>query len=142
MPALDLLNELFEPVGGVTIKRMFGGLGVFKGGLMFALVADDVLYFKADETTAPQFVAEGFGQWTYEGRGKSVAMPYWQAPDRLYDEPDEFVTWARAAVAVAERTRKKPKGRKKGAPKPVRATPAAKRAVGKPRAKRKPGREK
>jgi DNA transformation protein len=124
MPAADHLAELFEPVGGVTIKRMFGGLGVFKGGLMFALVADDVLYFKADETTSPRFAAEGFGQWLYEGRGKSVAMPYWQAPDRLYDEADDFADWARAAFEVAVRTQK-PKGGKSA--KPVRKAVAKKK---------------
>jgi DNA transformation protein and related proteins len=106
VPAADLLNELFAPVGGVTIKRMFGGLGVFKGGLMFALVADDVLYFKADATSAPGFEAEGFHQWVYDGHKRPVAMPYWQAPDRLYDDPDQFVDWARTAFAVAERTKK------------------------------------
>ena len=129
MPAADHLAELFEPVGGVTIKRMFGGLGVFKGGLMFALVADDVLYFKADETTSPKFAAEGFGQWLYEGRGKSVAMPYWQAPDRLYDEADDFADWARAAFEVAVRTQKKPKVAKKPA--------MRKAAVKKPAARKK-----
>lgn len=118
MPAVDHLAELFEPVGGVTIKRMFGGLGVFKGGLMFALVADDVLYFKADEATAPRYAAEGFGQWVYEGRGRKVPMPYWQAPERLYDEPDDFAEWARDAFEVALRTQKKPKiGKKVGAAK-------------------------
>jgi DNA transformation protein len=129
VPAVDHLAELFEPVGGVTIKRMFGGLGVFKGGLMFALVADDVLYFKADEMTAPKFAAEGFGQWLYEGRGKSVAMPYWQAPERLYDEPDDFAEWARAAFDVAVRTQKKPKGGKKAgaAKKPARKVAAKKK---------------
>jgi len=131
VPAVDHLAELFEPVGGVTIKRMFGGLGVFKGGLMFALVADDVLYFKADETTAPRFAAEGFGQWLYEGRGKSVAMPYWQAPDRLYDEADDFADWARAAFEVAVRTQKKPKGgeRTSAAGKPARKVAAKKKTA-------------
>ena len=131
MPALDLLNELFEPVGGVTIKRMFGGLGVFKGGLMFALVADDVLYLKADEATAPRFEAEGFHRWVYDGHKRPVAMPYWQAPDRLYDEPDEFVTWARAAFAVAQRKRETSKGGKKGGVKPVRKPVAKKKPASK-----------
>jgi DNA transformation protein len=113
MPAIDLLEELFASVGGVTIKRMFGGLGAFKAGLMFALVSDDVLYFKADETTAPKFAGEGFDQWTYEGRGKRVPMPYWQAPDRLCDEPNDFAEWAKVAFEVAVRTQKKPKAAKK-----------------------------
>jgi DNA transformation protein len=117
MPAVDHLSELFAPVGGVSIRRMFGGLGIFKSGFMFALVADDVLYFKADAVTAAGFEAEGCHQWVYDGHKRPVAMPYWQAPERLYDEPDEFAEWARTAFSVAERTRKqkKPKSGRSGA---------------------------
>lgn len=127
MPAADHLEELFAPLGGVSIRRMFGGLGIFKGGLMFALVADDVLFFKADEETAPRFAAEGFSQWVYEGGSRKVAMPYWQAPDRLYDEPDDFTDWARAAFEVAVRTQKKPKGGRQAAKKPAGKSPAKKK---------------
>ena len=129
MPAVDHLAELFEPVGGVTIKRMFGGLGVFKGGLMFALVADDVLYFKADEMTSQRSAAEGFGQWVYEGRGRKVPMPYWRAPDRLYDEPDDFAEWARIAFDVAVRSQKPKGGKKRDAAKPARTVAAKKPAA-------------
>lgn len=130
MPANELLEDLFAPLGGVSLRRMFGGLGVFKEGLMFALVAADVLYFKGDETTSPKFAAEGFGQWVYPGRDRPVPMPYWQAPDRLFDEPDDFAEWAIAAFDVAKRTQK-PKARKKvAATKPAKAKP-------KPRQKRK-----
>jgi DNA transformation protein and related proteins len=111
----DLLEELFAPVGGVGLRRMFGGIGVFKEGIMFGLVANDVLYMKADETTSPGYAAEDCGPFIYDGmKGKSVAMPYWRLPDRLLDEPDEFRDWADAAFAVAVRTAK-PK--KKKAPK-------------------------
>ncbi len=129
MSASDHLAELFEPLGGVSIRRMFGGLGIFKEGLMFALVTDDVLYFKADSETAPRFEAEGFGQWVYEGGARKVAMPYWQAPERLYDEPDDFADWARAAFAVALRTQKKPKVA--AARKPAAKTPATKKSPAK-----------
>jgi DNA transformation protein len=108
----DQMEELFAVVEGATLRRMFGGVGIFKNGLMFALVADDVLYMKADEATAPRFVAEGFGQWIYPGRGRPVPMPYWQVPDRLFDEPDEFREWAIVAFEVAERTKKQPKAKK------------------------------
>ena len=53
----DLLVDLFETVGKVGFRKMFGGLGVFRHGLMFALVADDTLYLKADETSAIAFKA-------------------------------------------------------------------------------------
>src|SRR5690349_8251068 len=99
----DQLAELFEPVGGVSLRRMFGGIGVFRNGLMFGLVIGDVLFFKADDTTSPAFEAEGYQRWVYDGHKRPVEMPYWQAPERLFDEPDAFTEWALAAYAAAER---------------------------------------
>ena len=124
----ELLDELMEPLGGVTIRRMFGGRGVFKDGLMFALLSSrGVFYFKADEATAPAFEKEGCEQWTPEMQGRAMAMPYWRAPERLIDEPDEFADWARQAFAVALRTQKPAKKAKPAAkakpsvrPKPAR----------------------
>jgi DNA transformation protein len=110
----DHLSDLFAPLHGVMFRKMFGGLGIFKEGLMFALVADDVLYLKAGDTTSPAFVAEGSGQFIYSGMpGKVATMPYWQIPERLLDEPAEFAVWARSAFAVAERAQKQ-KSKKTG----------------------------
>ena len=101
----DLVAELMTPLGGVTIRRMFGGRGVFKDGLMFALVSSrGVFYLKADAETAPAFAAEGCERFAPEMKGRTAAMPYWRAPERLFDEPDEFAEWARAAYAAARRT--------------------------------------
>ena len=128
----DHLEELFAPVGA-TLRKMFGGVGVFKQGLMFALVADDVLYMKADEQTAPKFGAEGFGQWVYRGRDRLVPMPYWQVPDRLFDEPDEFREWALIAFDVAERTKKPAAGRKAAkAAKPAKPAKTPRARLAKP----------
>lgn len=113
----DLLVDLFETVGEVGFRKMFGGLGVFRHGLMFALVADDTLYLKADETSAIAFKAEGYGPFVYDGKDRPIVMPYWRLPERLYDEPDEFRQWALNAFAVAERAKK--------------AKPAPKRKAGK-----------
>jgi DNA transformation protein len=114
----ELLADLFEPVGGVSFRKMFGGMGIFRQGIMFALVSDDVLYLKADETTTADFQAEGSGPFVYHARNKPHVMGYWRLPERLYDEPDEFRDWALAAFAVAERSkedrpkRKRPPKRK------------------------------
>ena len=100
----ELLTDLLEPLGGVTIRRMFGGRGVFKDRLMFALLSSrDVFYFKADAETAPAFEKEGCEQWTPEMGGRKSAMPYWRAPERLFDEPEDFAAWARTAYAAARR---------------------------------------
>jgi DNA transformation protein len=108
----EFLADLFDPIGGVGFRRMFGGLGIFREGLMFALVADDVLYFKTDDETRPAFEAEGCGPFTYRAKDGPRSTSYWRAPERLYDEPDEFRNWAMTAFAVAERSKeKKPKPR-------------------------------
>jgi DNA transformation protein and related proteins len=106
----DYLLELFGPLGGVTMKRMFGGIGIRRNGLMFALSADDVLYFKADEQTIPAFQAEGCGPFIFRSRdGRETATSYWRAPDRLFDDPEAFADFAAAAEAAAIRasTRKR-----------------------------------
>ncbi|MEO8668921.1 MAG: TfoX/Sxy family protein [Bauldia sp.] len=111
------MEELFASIEGTTVRRMFGGLGVFRQGLMYALVADDVLYLKGDAGTQAAFEREDCPQWIYDGKQRPVAMPYWRLPERLYDEPDEFREWALAAFAVAERTAK-PKAGKTAKPGP------------------------
>ena len=58
---VENLQEVFALFGTVTSRRMFGGFGVYHDGLMFALVADDVLYLKADEKSVGAFVGLGFG---------------------------------------------------------------------------------
>ena len=100
----DMLTEALAPLGRVAIRRMFGGGGVYCDGTIIGLVADDVLYLKADETTKGPFEAEGCGPFVYHGKGKPIAMSYWRVPERLLDEPDEMVAWARTALGVARRS--------------------------------------
>ena len=95
------LEELFGGFGPVTIRNMFGGGGVYHDGVMFALIADDTLYLKADETNRADFEAEGMGPFTYTGKRKPVSMSYWELPGALYDDPDAFSEWALKAFDVA-----------------------------------------
>jgi len=129
MADVDHLAELFAPLGGVTFKRMFSGYGIMKDGMMFALISRDELYLKADDAFAERFRAEGARQWQPHMRGKTMAMPYWQVPQRLFDEPEEFAEWAGIAFEVTRRLKaeKKP-GR---ARRPAKSAPkAAKHASG------------
>ena len=98
----EFLRELTEPLGGVTFRKMFGGLSIYQDGMVFALEIDGSLYFKVDDETRDRFVAEECPQFEYTTKdGRTAQMPYWRAPERLYDEPDEFLDWCRAAVSVA-----------------------------------------
>jgi len=95
------LEDLFAVVDGVGFRRMFGGIGIFRGEVMFGLVVDGEVYLRADATTSQDFVMEGSGPFTYMRSGRPVSLSYWQVPARLLDEPDEFRVWASAALQVA-----------------------------------------
>ncbi len=98
------IEEMFEGLGPVTIRRMFGGKGIYHQGLIIALDLRDEILLKADETSAPAFKAAGSFQWSYEGRkGKPVLMPYWSIPDAALDEPDELRNWVTMAFEAALR---------------------------------------
>ncbi len=112
---IPYLEDLFAPFGEVKVRKMFGGIGVFHRGLNFAGVMKDAFRFKADERTIADFKAEGMTQWEYERKdGKIVSMGYWTVPERLLDDPDEFVIWAEKAFQAAVRAdqAKPPKQRK------------------------------
>ncbi len=107
---IEHLRELLHPVAGVTIKRMFGGHGLFRGGLMFGLVADDTLYFKVDEQSKPAFVERDLGPFVYIKEGKLMPMSYYRAPEETLDNGDDMVEWAEIAYQAAVRAQKpKPK---------------------------------
>lgn len=98
------IEEMFEGLGPVTIRRMFGGKGIYHRGLIFALELRDAMMLKADATSAPQFLAAGAEQWSYDGKkGKPVLMPYWSIPEDALDDPDEMTKWARLAYDAAVR---------------------------------------
>jgi DNA transformation protein and related proteins len=111
----DFLKDLFADFGPVTIRRMFSGFGISADGINFALALRSGLYLRADETTIPQFEAEGSKPFQYQTRVKTVTVAsYWELPARLFDDTKELSDWARAALAAAQRAalKKRAKGRK------------------------------
>jgi DNA transformation protein and related proteins len=100
----EFLREQLAPLGSVTMRRMFGKTGVFCDGLMFGMVTNDTLYFRVDDHNRAVFKeAESVPPLSYEKQGSTIDLSFWRAPERLLDEPDELVTWARAALAAARR---------------------------------------
>lgn len=104
--ALDLLSSF----GEVTAKAMFGGHSLYKNGVIFAIIADDVLYFKVDDSNRSDYVACGAEPFTYEAKGKRVSMSYWQVPLEVMEDGAELKRWAEKAYGVgckSVRVRKK-----------------------------------
>ncbi len=100
----EFLQEQLAPLGHLTMRRMFGKTGVFCGGLMFGMVTGDTLYLRVDEHNREAFKeAESSPPLNYAKQGHTVDLSFWRAPDRLFDEQDEFVAWARVALSAARR---------------------------------------
>ena len=98
---ISFLKELFTEFGEVEFRRMFGSHGVFHQGLMFALVADDVLYFKVDKTLLNDYEKKGLAPFAYIKQNKVVNLSYYQAPEEVLEDPDELVFWASKSYHVA-----------------------------------------
>ena len=105
--------ELLEPMG-VRARRMFGGFGLYRGELMFALIWQDTLYLKADDANRPRLLAAGSSPFVYHQGRKPVTMSYYQAPGEALDSAEALRPWAEDALAAAARARsgKNPPGRK------------------------------
>lgn len=104
---VDSLREVFTDFGPVEAKRMFGGHGIYHDALMFGLVADDVLYLKADKQSQPLFEEKHLSAFLYEKNGKQVSMSYFMAPEEIYDDPAAAREWAVLAFEAALRADKK-----------------------------------
>ncbi|WP_279359862.1 TfoX/Sxy family protein [Methylobacterium indicum] len=120
------LEEMLAPLGGVSLRRMFGGLGLFRDGLMVGLALRGELFLKAAPGETAAFAAEGGAPFSYATRGgrTTTIASDWRAPDRLNDEPEKFLDWVRKACAAAQAAdRAKPAGRRSSAGSPASACP-------------------
>jgi len=95
--------EQLDPLGPIVSKRMFGGVGLYAGDLFFALIAGDVLYLKADESTRDAREKAGarpFQPFPDRPKGKG-RMQYYSVPAAILEDAEALLAWAKAAVAIA-----------------------------------------
>lgn len=102
----DYLIDLLAPWAIVTAKGMFGGYGLYRHGQIFGIVIDDTLYFKVGDLNRADYEAAGSEPFTYEAKGKRVAMSYWQVPAEVLEDSETLCSWAEKAYAVACATKK------------------------------------
>ncbi|MET3496021.1 TfoX/Sxy family protein [Variovorax boronicumulans] len=126
------LHEVFERLGRIQTRRMFGGHGVWHEGRMIALVFKDTLYLKSDATSAAHFDTLNLPPFTYERQGKAMPMSYRLAPADLFEDREEAALWGRRAYEAALRSGQPPRPKKTAAAK----TPAKKTSTHKAPAKK------
>lgn len=105
-----VIDQLSRTVPRIRGRSMFGGVGIYAGELFFALLADDALYFKVDDSNRPDFEAQGMGPFQPYGEGGEV-MQYYQVPADLLEDAEALRPWAEKAIAVAARKSKRARRR-------------------------------
>ena len=120
----DYLLEVIREFGPIHTRRMFGGHGVFHEGLMFGLVANGVLYLKADTETEGAFSERGLEQFEYTKNRKLMKMSYFMAPEEIYEDPSVASEWAALSYGAARRSKfSSPRNKKNRAQDPASAAP-------------------
>ena len=102
---ITFLHELFAQFGVIKVRKMFGGYGVYHENLMFALVADQQIYFKADDTSKDEFISKQLPAFEYQKGNKTITMSYYLAPEEIYDDAEEAAHWANLAYSAALRAK-------------------------------------
>lgn len=104
----EFVLEQLEGLGELTSKRMFSGVGIWCDGVFFAIIADNILYLKADETNRHYFEDLGMEPFRVEFRQpkkkkEPYAMGYWEVPADVLENTDELEAWALRSLEVALR---------------------------------------
>jgi DNA transformation protein len=103
-----ILEQLGRTVTGIRARNMFGGVGIYGAEFFFALLDDDTLYFKVDESNRPDFEARGMGPFQPYGQDGET-MGYYRVPDDLLEDPEVLGQWAEKAIAAARRAKARPR---------------------------------
>jgi len=112
---VDWVREALDGQGTISARKMFGGLALYLDGRIFAMIADDLLWFKCDAVSDPLWDEAACPRFTFDfGDGKMAGtMNYRRAPDDVYDDADTLRCWALIAIDAALRApAKKPKPKK------------------------------
>ncbi len=106
-PILKDSMKLFEQLGHIKSRSMFGGFGLFADDTMFALVVRDKLHIRADKLSVENFEKQGFQPYVYKKRGFPVVTKYYAVSDELWKTPDSIITLAKHALQCAKQEKQK-----------------------------------
>lgn len=99
---LEHVRDVLTAFGHITFRAMFGGYGVYKNGIIFAIIADEMLYLKTHKTNQKDFENIGSEAFTYDkGDGKKATMSYWLVTDDLMEDREELAKFARKSYEIA-----------------------------------------
>ena len=110
---VDRVAEMVAPLGAPSSRRMMGGATLYCDGIVYAIVDDGALWFKADAASDAEWDAAAAARFTYDRGGQAATMNYRRAPDDCYDDDDAFRHWAGLALAAGRRAAAKKAARRR-----------------------------
>ncbi|MEQ8334208.1 TfoX/Sxy family protein [Nisaea sp.] len=108
------ITDMLEPLGDIRVQRMFGGYGIKYGDVNFALLLNDLPYFRVDDRNREGFEEHGSEPFRYSTKKGDVTVgSYWEVPTDILEDPELLLEWARAAIDAALKAHKPTKKRKR-----------------------------
>jgi len=105
----DYIMEVLSPHGEITARSMFGGYGIYKNNIIFALIISDELYFKVNASNQLQYEELDSEPFSYEAKGKKTTMSYWKVPMEILEDEDRIGEWLNQSYEISLQTKRKPK---------------------------------
>lgn len=108
----DYVIDQMRKISAITSRAMFGGYVVYSHGVAFAILDDDRLYFKTDDSNRGDYQNAGMQPWDYRGDGRG-SMSNFEVPEGVLEDPAELALWAQKAIAAAVAKKKQPVAKSK-----------------------------
>ena len=102
-----VVGDLLAGIRGVRARAMFGGYGVYKDDAIFGIIADDVLYFKVDDSNRASYEKAGSQPFTYTAKKKKkVVMSYWEVPADILEDRETLEEWVERSLRIHSKVKK------------------------------------
>jgi DNA transformation protein and related proteins len=104
---IETALDLFSDMGSLSVRKMFGGAGIYLDGVMFVLIGYGDIYLKADAVNMGRFVQASCPPFVFESKeGKAMEMSYRRMPEDALDDASEALMWGKLGFEAAKRARK------------------------------------
>lgn len=137
---VELVVEALRGFGAVAVRRMFGGWGLYREGVFFALIAGDTLYFKGDDENIAEMERASPGPFVFEKKGERVTTRYYAVPEDAFEDRDVMARWARLGYGAALRaaSRRRPRRARSSARPPGSGSSSPRYSPARPPQRKKP----
>lgn len=98
---IDYILDILSRFGNIKLRRMFGGYGIYKDKIIFAIIINNELYFKADSILAEKYKLLGSCPFSYKRKEKTIALSYWLVPPEVLEDSDRLKGWFNSSLSAA-----------------------------------------